>query len=75
MRRRGDTRVLGFVLSIAAGANAGTTSVLSREQVQLAVDSGLVTNPAATQGVVYSTKIRVAGATWLQIVFDEVTLG
>ena len=27
MSRRGDTRVLGFVLSIAVAANAGTTQV------------------------------------------------
>ena len=64
-----------LVVSIAADANAQTTAALIREQVQVAMDSGVVTNPAAGPAVVYSTRVRVADAAWLQLVFDEVTLG
>lgn len=75
MRTDGGIWALVLALFIAAGANAQTTAALTREQVQVAVDSGEVTNPAAGRAVVYSTQVRVADATWLQLVFDEVTLG
>ena len=63
------------VLASAGMATAQTTALLVQEDIQLAVDSGPVANPAPHRAVVYSSEVRVPEATWLRLDFDEVRLG
>jgi len=68
------------LLAVIAGAGPLAAAVLAqpaplRQQAfPVRINSGPVENTGSQVAVVFSTTVRVAGAPWLRLTFDEVTL-
>jgi len=68
----------GIVVVICAALSAnvvGQVQPLDQVAVPMGVNSGLVHNTSVSRRVVYDRVVRVAGAQWIRLSFDDVVLG
>jgi len=66
--------VLAMTSAVPAKAGEAVTAPLLGRQVEVSVDSGLVENSRARETIVFTTTLRVEGARWLRLKFDDVLL-
>ena len=59
---------------LATGAGAQTAS-LDRVRVPVAVSSGELRNATHVRGPIFRQEVRVPGAAWIRLTFDDVVLG
>ncbi len=65
------------LIGLGAPAPAQNLPALTGPEVRIGTNSGWVKNGARSGGavVVYTTDVRVPGATWLRLTFSDITLG
>lgn len=67
--------IAALPIVICSAPVGAQTKPLAQQEVDLAIDSGLVQSKLGQRGVIYSQQVKIEGAPWVRLQFAEATLG